>query len=74
MTLLLALILMLLKRLPNALNMDIELHDRPFGLLLPQIELGQIHAIAAGMTPTPERAERVYFTKAICYRAIHSLL
>ena len=45
------------------LHMKIDLQDRPFSLLIPQIELGQIHAIAAGMTPTPERAKRVRFSK-----------
>ncbi len=51
------------KEVGKRLSMDIDLQDRPFGLLLPQIELGQIHAIAAGMTPTAERAQRVTFTK-----------
>ena len=44
-------------------DMELKIQDRPFGLLLPQIELGQIHAIAAGMTPTEERAKRVTFSK-----------
>lgn len=51
------------KEVAKRLSMTVDLQDRPFGLLLPQIELGQIHAIAAGMTPTPERSERVTFTK-----------
>ena len=45
------------------LGMTIEIQDKPFGMLLPQIEMGQIHMIAAGMTPTAERAKRVHFTK-----------
>lgn len=52
-----------IKEIGKRIAMEIDLQDRPFGLLLPQIELGQIHAIAAGMTPTEERAKRVTFTK-----------
>lgn len=52
-----------IKEVTKRLDMDLDLTDRPFALLLPQIELGQIHAIAAGMTPTTERAKRVTFTK-----------
>jgi arginine/lysine/histidine transporter system substrate-binding protein len=37
--------------------------DMPFELLIPQLQLGTIHVVAAGMTPTAERAERVLFTK-----------
>ncbi len=43
--------------------MKVDLQDKPFAMLVPQIELGQIHVIAAGMTPTPERAKRVRFSK-----------
>ena len=52
-----------IKEVTKRLGMELDLQDRPFGLLLPQIELGQIHAIAAGMTPTEERAKRVTFSK-----------
>lgn len=51
------------KEVGKRLNKNIDLQDRPFGTLLPQLELGQIHIIASGMTPTPERAKRVLFTK-----------
>ena len=51
------------KEVGKRIGMEIDLQDKPFGLLLPQIELGQIHAIAAGMTPTPDRAQRVHFSK-----------
>lgn len=51
------------REVAKRLSMTVDLQDRPFGMLLPQIELGQIHAIAAGMTPTPERAKRVTFSK-----------
>ncbi|CAF1594300.1 unnamed protein product [Didymodactylos carnosus] len=33
-------------------------------MLIPQIQIGQIDAIAAGMTPSPEREKNVRFTKS----------
>jgi polar amino acid transport system substrate-binding protein len=53
----------IIKEVAKRLNMKIKIQDRPFDMLIPQIELGQIHVIAAGMTPTPERAKRVRFSK-----------
>jgi len=41
---------------------QIELRDMPFDLLIPQLQVGNIHVIAAGMTPTPERAKRILFS------------
>jgi len=35
----------------------------PFDALIPEIQLGNIHVIAAGMSPTLERAKRVFFTE-----------
>lgn len=40
----------------------IEWRDMPFDALIPEIQLGNIQMIAAGMTPTAERALRVLFT------------
>jgi len=34
----------------------------PFEALLPELQLGKVHMIAAGMTPTPERAEKILFS------------
>jgi len=53
----------IIKEIAHRLSMDIDIQDKPFGTLLPQIELGQIHVIAAGMTPTEDRAKQVDFTK-----------
>jgi arginine/lysine/histidine transporter system substrate-binding protein len=53
----------IVKEVAKRLGMEVSLQDKPFGLLLPQLELGQIHMIAAGMTPTEERAKRINFTK-----------
>lgn len=52
------------KEVAKRLNKEIDIQDRPFGTLLPQLELGHIHMIAAGMTPTEERAKQVNFTKS----------
>lgn len=53
----------IIKEVTKRLGMTIDLQDRPFSMLMPQIQLGQIHVIAAGMTPTESRAKTVYFTK-----------
>lgn len=45
------------------LNKKMVLKDMPFDALIPEIQLGNIHVIAAGITPTPERAQRTLFTK-----------
>lgn len=44
------------------LDQSIHIQDMPFDLLLPKVQLGDIHLVAAGMTMTPERALRVNFT------------
>jgi ABC-type amino acid transport substrate-binding protein len=45
------------------LNKKIVLKDMPFDELIPEIQIGNIHVIAAGMTPTPEREQRTLFTQ-----------
>lgn len=47
------------------LGKKIEFRDMPFDVLIPEIQRGSIHLIAAGMTPTPEREKEVLFTQ--CY-------
>lgn len=42
---------------------DIQIKDMAWTALIPAIQLGQIHSIAAGMTATPERAKHALFTK-----------
>jgi len=44
------------------LNRKMIIKDMPFDALIPEIQLGNIHVIAAGMTPTAERAKRTLFT------------
>ncbi len=45
------------------LDMQIDLLDRPFSMLLPLIQMGHIHIIAAGMTPSEERKKNIDFTQ-----------
>ena len=45
------------------LNKKMILKDMPFDALVPEIQLGNIHIIAAGITPTQERAQRALFTQ-----------
>ncbi len=47
----------------HILHRQAILRDMPFETLIPDLSLGQIDLIAAGMTPTPERAKRVAFTR-----------
>jgi arginine/lysine/histidine transporter system substrate-binding protein len=46
------------------LNKQCEFVSMSFDALIPEIQLGTIHMIAAGMSPTAERAKRVFFTTA----------
>lgn len=45
------------------LDKTMVLKDIPFDALIPEIQLGNIHVIAAGITPTQERAQRALFTR-----------
>jgi len=38
--------------------------DIPFELLIPQAMMGEIHLIASGLSRTPDREQKVYFSKA----------
>lgn len=44
------------------LGKEMELQDMPFETLLSALQLGTVHTVAAGLSITPERAERVLFT------------
>jgi len=44
------------------LGKKMVIKDMPFDVLIPQIRLGQVHVIAAGMSATPERSEQVQFS------------
>jgi len=45
------------------LGKKIQFRDMPFDALIPEIVLGQVDFVAAGMSYTEERAKRVSFTK-----------
>lgn len=52
----------LTQEIVNRLGKTMEIQDMAFDLLIPQLQMGNIYLIAAGMTPTKERSERVIFT------------
>lgn len=45
------------------LHKKIVYKDMPFDALIPEIQIGNTHVIAAGMTPTEERSQRALFTR-----------
>ena len=51
------------KEVCKRLGKECVFHTMSFDALIPEIQLGTIHMIAAGMSPTTERAKRVFFTK-----------
>lgn len=53
----------LVNAVAERLGKKVVLKDMPFTTLIPQIQQGSIHMIAAGLTPTPERAREMLFTK-----------
>ena len=53
----------LVKEVAKRLGKTIEFQDMSFEALIPQAQVGAVQIIAAGMTPTPNRAEKVFFTK-----------
>lgn len=50
-----------IKEVGKRLGKTIEIKDMSFDALIPEIQLGSVHVIAAALTPTPERAQRVLF-------------
>lgn len=52
------------REVAQRLGKTLVIKDSPFEALLPQIQLGAVHVLAAGLTSTPERAERMLFTKS----------
>jgi arginine/lysine/histidine transporter system substrate-binding protein len=45
------------------LDKKFTLKDLPFDALIPEIQIGNTQVIAAGITPTEERAQQALFTK-----------
>jgi arginine/lysine/histidine transporter system substrate-binding protein len=53
----------IIKEVFARLKKEIIFKDMPFDALIPEIQLGNIQVIAAGITPTKERAQRALFTQ-----------
>jgi polar amino acid transport system substrate-binding protein len=51
-----------IKEVAQRIKKNIIFSNMSFEALIPELQVGTIHAIAAGMTPTQERAKRVFFT------------
>lgn len=52
------------KEVAKRLGKTIQLKDMPFDALIPDVTLGHVDFVAAGMSYTKERAKRVLFTKS----------
>ncbi len=50
--------------LAKRVNKKYTITNMSFGALIPELQMGNIHLIAAGMTPTPEREKRALFTSS----------
>lgn len=53
----------IIREIARRLNKKLTIKDMPFDALLPDIQLGNIHMIAAGVSPSEERKNEVFFTK-----------
>lgn len=51
------------KEVGKRLDQDIQIRDMPFDALIPEVLLGRVDFVAAGMSYTDERAKRVLYTK-----------
>jgi ABC-type amino acid transport substrate-binding protein len=49
--------------LSRRLNRPVEFRTMEFDLLLPELQMGNLQMVIGGMTATPERAERIFFTE-----------
>lgn len=52
------------KAVANKLGKKIQFKDMPFDALIPEVVLGRVDFVAAGMSATEERAKRVAFTQS----------
>lgn len=51
-----------IQEIATRLDRDIEIKDLPFETLVPQLQTGEIHLIAAGMSITDERSKLINFS------------
>lgn len=54
----------LINEVAARMGRTVELKDVDFDMLLLEAQVGNIQVIAAAMTPTPERADKVFFTQS----------
>lgn len=52
-----------IKAIAAKLDMRVSFQDLPFETLIPQLATGKVDLVAGGMSPTPERDQRVLFSK-----------
>jgi len=52
-----------IKEVAQRMGKNLQLKDMSFVALIPEIQLGKIHVIAAGMSPTEKRAQQLFFTE-----------
>lgn len=57
----------LIEEVAKRLDKKIEFKDMSFEALIPQVQVGSLHVIAAGMTPTKNREQVVHFTQPYIY-------
>jgi ABC-type amino acid transport substrate-binding protein len=53
----------LVNELARRLNKHVEFRTMEFDLILPELQMGNLQMVIGGMTSTPERAERIFFTE-----------
>lgn len=53
----------IIKEVAQRMGKNLQLKDMSFTALIPEMQLGKIHVIAAGMSPTEERSHQVFFTE-----------
>ncbi len=52
----------LINEIAKRLSKQAQFHDFQFSALIPHLQAGTIDLVAAGLTPTPERAQQVIFS------------
>lgn len=53
------------REIAHRMGKKMVVKDMPFETLLSALQTGDVHVLAAAMTPTPERAQRVLFTTPV---------
>ncbi|MCY6353710.1 ABC transporter substrate-binding protein [Clostridium sp. ZS2-4] len=61
------------KEIAKDLGVELEIRDMAFEGLIPSLKTGKVDILISGMTPTPERAKEVDFSK-VYYKAVQSVM